>query len=326
MENLPYRYYSYDNFITSLKKNSIINSYSWYIHYYEKPYKVNENEFYDGAIVLDIFNQNYFDDFSYLKKDNEYNIVNAKDLEAILAWTFNFEKIYYTINDTRIFINNLIGGLSFETDLVQCPWGYFDSIKNKFFDYFFKNNICYLAKGSYNYIYCDKKQFEKEVQNFPTLYFRSNGLDKIFSLTGEDLFREFNGYLLFMMVYKEFSYKYWTLGKIFLKKYNFYFDNDKKIVGCFDVVEPKKEEETNFIIKAFNTIKWYLLIILGIIIGFLIGKKIREKARKIRANELEDNYEYLSNKANNADNTNNNTISNYKEIKSQSQSKLFDLS
>ena len=327
MENLPYHYYEYDNFITSLKKSSIINSYSWYIHYYEKPYKINENEFYDGAIVLDVFNQDFFDDFTYLKKDNVYNIVNAKDLEAILAWTFSFEKIYYAINDTRIFINNLIGGLAFETDLVQCPWGYFDSIKNKFFDYYFKNNICFLAKGSYNYIYCDKKQFEKDVKNFPTLYFRSNGLDKIFSLTGEDLFRKFDDYLLFMIVYKEFSYKYWTLGKIFLKKYNFYFDNDKKIIGCFDVVEPKKEEDTNFFIKAFNTIKWYLLIILGIIIGFLIGKKIREKARKIRANELEDNYEYLSNKANSTDNTNNNnnnTITNYKEIKSQSQ--LFDLS
>ena len=65
------------------------------------------------------------------------------------------------------------------------------------------------------------------------------------------------------------------------------------------------------------------------IIGVIIGSKIREKARKLRANELEDNYEYLENKANSMngiideDNSDNNVdfdskkISNYKEIKSQ---------
>ena len=317
IDNLPYHYYEYDNFITSLKKQSIINSYSWYIHYYEKPYKINEKEYYDGALIFDIFNKNFFETFNYLNKDIEYNTINVKDLEAILAWTFTFDKIYYTINDTRIFINNREVGLAFETDLVLCPEGYFQSIKSKFFDEYFENNICYLEKGRYNYIYCDKKKFEKNVKNFPTLYFRSNVLNKIFSLNSDDLFREYNDNLLFMITFKEYSYKYWTLGKIFLKKYNFYFDSNKKIIGCFDVVN--KIKDTNIIIKAFNTIKWYLFIILGIIIGLLIGKKIKEKARKLRANELEDNYEYLTNKVNNSKD---NTITNYKEIKSQTQ--LFD--
>ena len=314
IENLPYRYYEYDSFIKILKKQSKINSYSWFIHYYEKPYKTSENENYDGAIIFDIFNQKFFDDLPYLKNDNEYNTINAKDYEAILAWTFPFEKIYYTVNDTKIEITNKEGGLAFETDFVLCPEEYFQSIKINFFDYYFKNNICFLQKGKY--IYCDKNSFVNNIKNFPILFFRSNGLNKTFSLDGNDLFKEFNNYFIFMIIFKEYSYKYWTLGKIFMKKYNFYFDSDKKIIGCFDINNELKEE-TNFIIRVFDKIKWYLFIIIGVIIGFLIGKKIRDKARKLRANELEDNYEYLSNKANNKENS----ISNCKEIRSQ----LYDI-
>lgn len=317
IDNAPYKLYEYDNFIKILKKNSKIESYSWYIHYYEKPYKRKENEYYDGAIIFDIFNKKFFDDFSYIKNDIDRYTINVKDLEAILAWTFSFDKIYYNINDTKIEINNKEGGLAFESDLVLCPEGYFESIKTKYFDSFFKNDICFLVKGRYNYIYCDKNKFQENVMNFPELIFKNNGLNKTFILTGEDLFREYNNYLLFMISFKEYSYKLWVLGKIFMKKYHFYFDRDKKIIGCFDKNDKSKD---NSFIHFLNKIKWYIFIIIGILIGFLIGKKIRDKARKLRANELEDQFEYLENKAN--DNINNNNISNYKAIKSQ----LFDVS
>lgn len=317
IDNAPYKYYEYDNFIKSLKKYNKIESYSWYIHYYEKPYKKNENEYYDGAIIFDIYHKKFLDDFSYIKYDNEHNTINAKDLEAILAWTFSFDKIYYNINDMKIEINNKESGLAFESDFVLCPEGYFESIKSKFFDYFFKNNICFLGKGKYNYIYCDKNKFQENVIIFPELIFKNNGLNKTFVLTGEDLFREYNNYLLFMILFKEYSYKLWTLGKIFMKKYHFYFDSDKKIIGCFEKNNKSKE---NSFINFIKKIKWYLFIFIGVIIGFAIGKKIREKARKLRANELEDKFEYLENKANDKDI--NNSISNYKAIKSQ----LFDVS
>ena len=55
--------------------------------------------------------------------------------------------------------------------------------------------------------------------------------------------------------------------------------------------------------------------------GIFVGKNIREKSRKLRANELEDNYEYLENKINNDKNDfNTKNISNYNEIKT----KLYD--
>ena len=315
IENKPFHYYEYDNFIKILKNNLIINSYSWYIHYYEKQYKKNENEYYDGAIIFDIFNQKFFDDFPYLKGKDNINFVNAKDLEGVLAWTLTFEEIYFSINDTKVIINNKEGGLAFETDFIICSYGYFESIKNKFFNFFLINKICFLSKGKYSYIYCDKNKFKENINNFPILYFKSIGMNKTFTLTGNDLFKEYNNYFLFMIIFKEFSYKLWTFGKTFMKKYNFFFDNDKKIIGCFNI---NNEKEGHKFISFFDKIKWYIFIIIGIIIGFLIGKRIRDKTRKLRANELEDNFEYLTNKANNSDI---NSISNYKEIKSQ----LFDI-
>jgi hypothetical protein len=127
-----------------------------------------------------------------------------------------------------------------------------------------------------------------------------------------------------MIIQPKYSYKVWTLGKIFMRKNNFYFDSNKKIIGYFDKVEVIKEKSS--IGNFFDKIKWYIFIVIGIIIGIFIGKKIREKSRKLRANELEDNYEYLENQAkgiesgniiDNDSSINTQTISNYSEIKSQ---------
>ena len=318
IENRPYRLYEYENFITMLKKNSKINSYSWYIHYYETPYKKSENENYDGAIIFDVFNKKFYDDFPYFKNDNDYFYINVKDLERILAWTFTFDKIYYSINDTKIELNNRESGLAFEKDIILCTEEYFKNIKTEFFKDYFDKKICFLVEGKYYYIYCDKNTFEKSVKEFPALSFKSSSLNKTFILNGDDLFKEYNNNLLFMIVLEKYSYKLWTLGKIFMKKYNFYFDNDKKFIGCFEKIIPKKSETKSF----FDKIKWYIFIIIGIIIGFFLGKKIRDKRRKLRANELEDKYEYLSNKyINNNKDINSQSISNYKEIKSQ----LYDM-
>ena len=322
-ENIPFRLYEYENFISELKRKKIINSYSWYVHYFDDKNKKNN---FDGVIVLDILNQKFFSDFPFLKKEDDYNTVSVASLECILAWTFSFDEIYYHYNENKIDIKVLIAGFAFETDFIQCSESYFNSIKNNFFNSLIKENICTLIEDKYFYIYCEKNAFEKFKKTFPSLYFKSSGLNRTYILDSEDLFKEFGNIYFFMIIRPRYSVKIWTLGKVFMKKSNFYFDSDKKLIGYFDSVnnvelnKEKKKSETNF----FDKIKWYIFIILGIIIGFFIGKKIRENARKLRANELEDNYEYLENKKNSNNNTNiniNNGKSNYKEIKSQ----LYDV-
>ena len=97
LENRPFRLYEYECFINQLKKNQIINSYSWYVHYFDNENKIND---FDGAIIIDIFNPKFYSDFPFLKKDDDYNTINAKDMEHILSWAFDFNKIYYIYNDT----------------------------------------------------------------------------------------------------------------------------------------------------------------------------------------------------------------------------------
>ena len=320
--NSPYRFYDYENFMTILKNNKIINSGSWYIHYFND----NKNGF-NGAIVIDIFNPKFFNDFPFLKKEDDYNTVYVRDSENILSWTFNFDKVYYTYNDTKIDIQAWNAGLAFETDFIHCPEAYYDSIKRYYFNELFNNNICFLTKGNYYYIYCDKKSFDKYKDQFPPISFISFGLNKTYILNSDELFRDIGNYYFFMVIKAKYALRYWTLGKLFFKKDNFYFDSNKNYLGYFKTnnIQNEKKSERNI----FDKIKWYIFIIIGIIIGIVIGSKIREKARKLRANELEDNYEYLENKANSMngiideDNSDNNVnfdskkISNYKEIKSQ---------
>ena len=314
IENSPFRFYDYDNFITVLKKNNVINSYSWYIHFFDNDKKINN---FDGAIIFDIFNSQFFSDFPFLKKDDDYNLINAKDLEGILAWTFNLEKIYYLYNDTKFEIQTVSAGLAIETDFIHSPEIYFESIFKNFFEVLIKSNICFLIVESYSYIYCEKKGFEKYKDKFPPLILKSLGLNKTYELNSDILFKDCRNIFLFMIIKPKYNYKIWTLGKIFIKNNNIFFDSNKKIIGYFDIIDNKNQYKSKDN-GTFNKIKWILFIIFGIIVGIIVGKNIREKSRKLRANELEDNYEYLENKINNNENTK--SISNYSEIKS----KLYD--
>ena len=317
--NSPFRFYEYENFITILKQKKVTNSYSWYIHYFED----KKNDF-DGAIIFDIFNPTFFGDFPFLQKLDDYNTISAKDIDSVLSWTFEFDKVYYNSNNTQIDIKVVNSGLAFETDFISSPQIYYDSIQKYFFEQLFLNKICFLIEERYHYIYCEKQSFEKYKKDFPSLHFTSFALNKTYVLNSDELFRDCGNYYFFMIIKPKYSYKVWTLGKIFMKKNNFFFDSNKKLIGYFNKVEGM--EERNPFIDFLNKIKWYIFIVIGIVLGIFIGKKIREKTRKLRANELEDNYEYLENQTkdnnsnNNLDNNNNiktQTISNYTEIGTQ---------
>ena len=153
-----------------------------------------------------------------LQKLDDYNTINAKDIESILAWTFEFDKIYYNSNDTKIDIQIVNSGLAFETDFIHCPQVYFDSIKKYFFEPLLKDKICFLIENRYYYIYCEKQSFEKYKKDFPSLYFKSSGLNKTYELKSDEVFKDCGKYYFFMIIQPKYSYKVWTLGKIFMRK------------------------------------------------------------------------------------------------------------
>ena len=104
----------------------------------------------------------------------------------------------------------------------------------------------------------------------------------------------------------------WNLGKIFMKKYPFIFDEDKKTISFvylnkFDKKDGQNKDmpndntdnknNDNSKIKQFFKDYYYIIIliicvIIGVIFGIYIGRKIWKK-RRVRANELDDNVDYI---------------------------------
>jgi hypothetical protein len=112
-------------------------------------------------------------------------------------------------------------------------------------------------------------------------------LNQNFILTKEDLFTEFKGYYYLNIVFPEYDeiVPFWILGKIFLKKYQFIFDFNAKIIGYY--TENISSSKPYFVI--------FLIFLLIILIFFFISFYFKlTKKRKIRQNEINDVYEYIS--------------------------------
>ena len=152
---------------------------------------------------------------------------------------------------------------------------------------------------------CNKsKNFNiNELKKFPTLYFEHKELNYTFELSYKDLFIEKDDKYFFLVGAENNNNQNWFLTCIFLKKYQFAFNPDSKKISFYDkkinIEEENKSQKIinnnnqKFLVIALIIISWILFIIIGIILGKFLYKKYDKKKR---ANELEDNYEYISNK------------------------------
>ena len=95
-----------------------------------------------------------------------------------------------------------------------------------------------------------------------------------------------------MIFFWEYGLNYFTLGKIFLRKYLFTFNIDSKSVGFYNV-KFQEFKEKNFL-TIFFTIFGLIIILIACIIGFFFARKFYNKSRKRRFNELREDYEYVS--------------------------------
>ena len=105
------------------------------------------------------------------------------------------------------------------------------------------------------------------------------------------------------MIFVDNSYK-WILGKPLFKKYTTVFNQDKKAIGFY--TESKEHNETNNDNdkkdeNKNNKLKiWLYLIIIfaciflvcSIVLTVFLCKKYPFGKRKIKANELDDDYDY----------------------------------
>ena len=256
-------------FIQQLKQKNMIDNYSFNLKYKNE----KEGEFIIGKYPHE-YNKNYDEIFFKTEK------IGAGESLNPYYWEITFDKINSGNNDVSY---QKICNLYYEFGFITGTETYYKSILKEFFQNLIENKICYGREyKQYNTFVCNK---DFNAKDFPELTFYSKQLNYNFTFNSKDLFFEFEKEFYFQIIFSKNLNVRWGLGKPFFKKYQIIFDRDRKIYGIYTNV--KKGFEFNISILII------IILFIGLMIALLFIKKLIKGKRKIRANELEDNYEYM---------------------------------
>ena len=261
------------NFLKQLKEKKVISNYTWNLKYLD-----NNN----GIITFGSFPHMYNNLF--LKENLRFTSTSFN--ENNLDWNIFFDKIIFNNNKEQIiFKGSTICELNLERDLIKAPFEY----KFIFIKYIFNQSKCEEINVNTNIFYvCDKKT---KIYKLPSIQFKSRDLNFTFEMTYKDLFKEINGKLFFLIYFNKLDknqFKFWILGKPFIKKYQFIFEQEKRLVGFYQIIENP---------ISYFKLQVTLICILSsiiIILWILVFRFFKYKIRKKRINEIDDIYDYSS--------------------------------
>lgn len=277
------------NFINTYHKHGNILNYKWTMKYETDD---------EGTLVVGDSPVNYDPSFKN-KKYTEFS-TNGAEKNSLAAFGITFDEI--TINK-EVLGTNLKVYFYHEYNAIIVTSYYLNIIKEEFFKDYFNKSICreIWEYGKYGGICCHKNFTEKNMKSFPTIYFKSVDLNYIFELNYKDLFtEEKDGNLYFLMITEINGDNSIKFGKPFLKKYTFTVDNDISKISYL-VIEKEKKKPISITILIIIICAISFIFIIAII--FLIYKLLTKKGKK-RANELDDDYEYMTKEEENKDNSN----------------------
>ena len=306
------------NIIYNLKKKNYISNY--FISFY-----FNENKSFDnyqnlkGKVIIGelpheyntkkYFYEQYNEDKTYIKKDSEY----VSD-----RYQLKFEKTYVGLNNqikTILETNNLI---SFEISygLISGPDIYQEYIEQNFFNKTEIATICKKEKDIGNIMEYDIYICDNDIKNkfilFPELSFYYHNFNYNFTFNHEDLFMFKNNKYYFKVIFVGGA-KTWRFGLPFFVKYQLVFNQDNKTIGFYNtnINKGKSNKNDNTPKSTINLLKniWFWIIIfiilcIIILITVLVSKNLFGVSRRKKANELDDGYDYETDKG--EENNNNN--------------------
>ena len=272
-------------FIKILKEKNVINSYIFFMQFNN----LNEGNFFIGNLPEEIMN---FDKefFRTTKVINQNNY---------LFWGIQFDNI--SMNNEKIKDSNTVF-FSYEFGLISATKMSEEIIAKNLFNLNNNNNKnCFMEEFTineelfgevkYNSYYCD---LSANISNFPPLEFYNKDLNYTFKFDHNDLFVKNNNRFQFLIIFEQYEKNNrWKFGRVFFKKFLMVFDYDKKQIG-FYVKEGKSKIKNNNNKINIIIIIFIILILILLVYNFFF----RKNTRKIKANELEDNYEYKSEKEN----------------------------
>ena len=220
-----------------------------------------------------------------------------------LHWEISMKEIYYNNVHSK---NFLIFELNPLFELIVGTNDFKINITKDFFNQYINKGICSINeyKGFY-VIECNENKFtKKDIKKFPTIYISNLGIHYTFELKSEELFIKINNKWYFEIVFPviDLDVERWILGRIFMRKYPVKFSPFSRLIGFYlksndDKSKNKKvknEEQKIYKKNIPKTIFYVIIIIIALIftgVGLFLGKRIFYP-RKMRANELEDNYQY----------------------------------
>ena len=237
------------NFIEQLKKHKKINSYAFNIVY------LTEN---NGIIIIGEYPHEY--NSTIYKKENLNYVHTEYEMDKIL-WKLKFDKVYY-YNDFNDKIKDAIFNINAGT--IIASRNYHEIIYNNFFKELIEKNICFKSEVFEIYYFNYYCNLNVNISQFKSIYFYHKKFNFTFELNYKDLFIKNDDFYYFLVSFNIHSTYEWIFGKPFFKKYNFIFDQDKKILGLYS------EKEKNILTNNNNKV---LLLIILILLKHLINNK-----------------------------------------------------
>ena len=274
------------NIMIVLKKKGLTTNYMWNLNY------TTENS---GYLVIGEYPHNY--DNKKYNKDNLRQVNVHREGAQKIEWNLYFNQIQF--GDFNL-TSYLMGKFTPQYGVILGPNNFDKLITKEFFQQYLDNNKCerktYDNDDGFDYYVCDENL---DISKFKNIEFTEKDISsKKFILTKDDLFLKQNGKLYFLVVFGQ-SWKYsyhWSLGKPFMKKYNFIFDEDGNQILYYEQVE----NETIMENKTFAIFIWVGIGVLVAIIGFLVFVLMKFfKKKKKKMFELEEDFDYTTDDKNN---------------------------
>ena len=264
------------NFINELKEQNLISSYAFSIKYKNE----KEGELIIGKKPHEYDNERY--------KNEYFHYANIPIYSYDFQWGLYFDKIQYGNIDLNKRTNQV---LIFEIELgvIISNSEYKNFIQKNFFEKYINEKKCFIGtfgKEGYKYFYCNENVDISLMQN---LSFYNQDLNYTFELNYKDLFYNFDGKNYYLVVFPWYLGVQWRMGLPLFKKYQLIFDSEKKIIGVYERILEKKSNIFKF---WKNNLIIFLIFVIAFLIFYII-RNIKNKSRKIRANELNENYDYL---------------------------------
>ena len=290
------------SFISNIINNKYIKSADWFIYFFNK---TNNNIFNDenidnGILVLGSNPLEYFCD--KFDKDNVKNCQGFNIGYDYKSWSIIFQEVKQGKNQ-KIIDTNIQGVIMYNYNVILGNGKYMENIENTFFNRLIVERKCEKVTGKdkkFIYYSCDKNNIDFKTINdtFPILYFKQTEFEYIFALTAEDLFITVGSKIFFLIVFNKNNLtSSFLLGRIFLEKYFFGFNfNSNKIQFYQEKIKGNDKKIIEQKIFRWYNSAWMIFVIIFLsclfgLICFLFGRRLYIR-RKLKANELDDNFEY----------------------------------